>query len=141
MLPNDTSLSSGGASDGGTTPAPNDCPPEDPALRSALTALSFWGEGVTILLICVFGLAGNVAAIPVLLSRKMASTFNRLLVFLSVYDSAFLLCAAAESWRRYLAPACGAGDGAVADASLLLFVLFLYQVREEEFADEETRLP
>ncbi len=62
------------------TPSPEPCPEEDQSERAALAALSFWGEGVFMLLICSAGLAGNCAAVPVLLSRKMASTFNRLLV-------------------------------------------------------------
>lgn len=94
------------------------CPPDEwaPLLKS----LSFWGEGVLALLICVTGLVANAAAIPVLLSKKMASTFNRLLVFLTVFDSLFLLCVVSESVRKHLYSS---------PFQLALLVNFVYQLQ------------
>ncbi len=80
MLNATTAAAAGVDAGGEAAPTPPPCPPEDPFESAALSALSFWGEGVLMLLICAAGLAGNLAAVPVLLSRKMASTFNRLLV-------------------------------------------------------------
>jgi hypothetical protein len=38
------------------------------------------------------GLTGNFVAIPILLSKRLASSFNRILVCLAVFDNVFIIC-------------------------------------------------
>ncbi len=103
------------------TASKDDGCPSDSTLP-LLSAITFWGEGVTVLAISVVGLVCNAAAAPVLCSRKMASTFNRLLLFLTVFDSIFLVCCMAESVRKhfYKEPS---------DAYTYAFVYGLYQMQ------------
>ncbi len=63
---------------------------------------NFWSGGVTNALICLVGLAGNSLSIPVLCSRAMDSVFNRLLVFLAIFDNVYLLLSLADCFRRHL---------------------------------------
>ena len=50
------------------------------------------------------GLTGNFIAIPILLSKRMTSIFNRMLVFLSVFDNIFIACSLLESVRKNFGP-------------------------------------
>lgn len=49
---------------------------------------------------CV-GLAGNLIAMPILLSKRMKTVFNRLLVFLAIFDNVFICCSILEAIRKH----------------------------------------
>lgn len=82
--------------------------------------VSYWTEGILEIGLCFVGLVANCVAIPILCSKKMSSTFNRLLVFLSIFDNVFIFCCVLESVRKY--------HGSC-DAHLWLFVHVLYQAQ------------
>ena len=63
---------------------------------------NFWSGGVVNAIICLVGLAGNTISIPVLMSKAMDSVFNRLLVFLAIFDNLYLLLSLADCFRRHL---------------------------------------
>ena len=83
-------------------------------------ALSWWLEGIVELLICLTGLIVNCIAIPILCSKKMSSIFNRLLVFLTVFDNLFIVCCILESMRKYFGSS---------DWHQMVFIYFLYQLQ------------
>lgn len=57
---------------------------------------AFWLEGVGQIIIGVVGIVGNCMAVPVLVSKRLNSIFNRILVFLTVFDNAFIFCSIME---------------------------------------------
>ncbi len=64
------------------------------------TVLAWWLECVAELGIGLTGFLGNCLAIPLLLSKNLASTFNRLLVCLACFDNLFILSCVLEAIRR-----------------------------------------
>ena len=56
------------------------------------------------IIVGTMGLTGNFIAIPILLSKRMTSIFNRMLVFLSVFDNIFIACSLLESVRKNFGP-------------------------------------
>ena len=48
------------------------------------------------ILIGCTGFIGNCMAVPVLVSKKLNSIFNRILVFLAVFDNVYILCSVLE---------------------------------------------
>jgi hypothetical protein len=45
------------------------------------------------------GLTGNFVAIPILLSKRLSSIFNRILICLAVFDNVFIGCSLLEAIR------------------------------------------
>ena len=80
----------------------------------------WWMEGVIQIGVACLGLAGNSLAIPVLLSGKLNSIFNKILVFLAVFDNVFIVCSLLEAVRKNFR--------AIHDLHVYLFAYFLYQV-------------
>lgn len=85
-----------------------------------MSTISFWTEGIFEILICIVGLVGNCTTIPILLSAKMSSIFNRLLVFLTIFDNVFILCCILEAFRKYIYPT---------EVHQIIFIYFLFQVQ------------
>ena len=48
------------------------------------------------------GILGNSLSIPVLLSRAMDSVFNRLLVYLAVFDNVYVILSLCDCFRKHL---------------------------------------
>jgi hypothetical protein len=71
------------------------------------------------------GLAGNFIAIPILLSKRMASIFNRILVCLAAFDNVFIVCSILEAVRKNFGPLHEV-------AHVYAFAYFLYQVSDVE---------
>ena len=65
-----------------------------------ITQFSYWTEYVIQSVIGVAGIAANTVAIPVLCSREMNSIFNRLLMFLAIFDNFFIICQMLEAHRK-----------------------------------------
>ena len=82
----------------------------------------WWMEGVIQTGVACLGLAGNSLAIPVLLSGKLNSIFNKILVFLAVFDNVFIVCSLLEAVRKNFR--------AIHDMHVYLFAYFLYQVEQ-----------
>ena len=61
---------------------------------------SYWTENVIQSIIGVIGIASNTIAIPVLCSREMNTIFNRILLFLAIFDNCFIICQISEARRR-----------------------------------------
>ena len=61
---------------------------------------SYWTEYVIQSIIGVIGIASNTIAIPVLCSREMNTTFNRILTFLAIFDNFFIICQISEARRK-----------------------------------------
>ena len=61
--------------------------------------VSFWLNGISQIAISVVGILGNSLSIPVLCSKQMDSVFNKLLVFLAVFDNIHLLFTIMDSCR------------------------------------------
>ena len=73
------------------------------------------------MIIGTVGLAGNFIAIPILLSKRMASIFNRILVCLAAFDNVFIVCSLLEAVRKNFGPLHEV-------AHVYAFAYFLYQV-------------
>ena len=70
------------------------------AAEEMYTHFSYWTEYVIQSIIGVAGIAANTVAIPVLCSREMNSIFNRLLMFLAIFDNFFIICQMLEAHRK-----------------------------------------
>ena len=66
--------------------------------------LAYSLDGVGQIIIGLVGILGNCLAIPVLLTKKLNSIFNRILVFLAVFDNIFIFCAVLEGIRKHFGP-------------------------------------
>ena len=73
---------------------------ESKAAEEMYTHFSYWTEYVIQSIIGVAGIAANTVAIPVLCSREMNSIFNRLLMFLAIFDNFFIICQMLEAHRK-----------------------------------------
>ena len=73
---------------------------EDKSSEEIYMVFSYWTENVIQTIIGVVGIASNSIAIPVLCSRKMSSIFNRLLMFLAIFDNFFIICQLLEARRK-----------------------------------------
>ena len=70
--------------------------------RQAIDALSWWLDVVAYLVMGLIGMMLNMIAMKILLSPIMWNNFfNRLLMFLSAFDSVFILCGLVELFRRW----------------------------------------
>lgn len=58
--------------------------------------LAYSLDGVGQIIIGLTGIIGNCMAIPVLMSKKLNSIFNRILVFLAIFDNIFIFCSVLE---------------------------------------------
>ena len=68
-----------------------------------LKTLQWWIDYIGILFIGIIGFLGNSLVIPILLSsEKLDSTFNKLLIWLSVYDNLFIFTIVSEAFRKYV---------------------------------------
>ncbi len=70
-------------------------------------------------------IAGNLLAIPILVSRKMSNVFNRTLAFLAFFDTAFIVLDVLESVRQYYED----NGGRVHDFHIRLFPHMLYPLQ------------
>lgn len=66
------------------------------------SGVNWWVSCFLVISISLIGIAGNCFAFPVLLSRAMSSVFNRLLVFLAVFDNVYLVCSLATAFKKYV---------------------------------------
>ena len=82
--------------------------------------LSFWIGGIFHLVISIIGFISNAISIPALKSKILfKSTFNRLLIILSVCDNIYLILAMLESIRQEI--------GSISlQLHIVIFVYFLY---------------
>ena len=83
--------------------------------------IGWWMDGVVQIIVACMGLAGNSLAVPVLLSKKLSSIFNKILVFLAVFDNIFIVCSLLEAIRKNFQP--------IHDLHVYLFAYFLYQLQ------------
>ena len=60
----------------------------------------WWTECIAQSIIGIAGIIANTVAIPILCSKKMYSIFNRLLVFLAIFDNVFIVCQLLEAKRK-----------------------------------------
>ena len=68
-----------------------------------LKTLQWWIDYVAILFVGIIGFLGNSLVIPILLSsEKLDSTFNKLLIWLSVYDNLFIFTIVSEAFRKFV---------------------------------------
>ncbi|TRY70052.1 hypothetical protein TCAL_04844 [Tigriopus californicus] len=67
------------------------------------TKVSWWWEGLLQSLVGTIGFLSNSLAIPILCSKDMNSIFNRLLVFLAVFDNLYIICSVLEGIRKHSA--------------------------------------
>ena len=63
--------------------------------------VSYWVNYVMQITVCAIGVFGNCLSIPVLCSKQMNSVFNRLLVFLAIFDNVHLVLTIVESCRQH----------------------------------------
>ena len=89
------------------------------------THFSWWTEYVIQSIIGVAGIAANTVAIPVLCSREMNSIFNRLLMFLAIFDNFFIICQMLEAKRKTTNTY---EDGEFNQVHEYVFGYFLYQL-------------
>ena len=90
-----------------------------------LVSLSPWIEGMAQTSVAAIGILANCIAIPVLCTKQMnSSIFNRLLVFLAIFDNIHLLLAIVDSIRLEFGSSLGTHE-----FHQLLFVYFLYPVQ------------
>ena len=75
--------------------------------------------------VACLGLAGNSLAIPVLMSSKLNSIFNKILVFLTVFDNIFISCSLVEAIRTNVIA------GGMGDVYIYLYAHFIFQVKFE----------
>ena len=75
---------------------------EDAGQWNLDTSVEWVFSCILVLTICVIGIAGNCFAFPILLSRAMSSVFNRLLVFLAVFDNIYLVCSLATAFKTHV---------------------------------------
>ena len=64
------------------------------------TQLSFWLEGVVLVIFSILGLLMNALCCCVLLSKNMRNTFNLLLIALALFDSGYLFGQILEAFRK-----------------------------------------
>lgn len=65
--------------------------------ESFLASIRFWGEGVALCAVGVFGLCGNILTIIVLRKAETNRHFNKLLMALAIVDSLLILSAIGET--------------------------------------------
>ena len=61
---------------------------------------AWWLEYVLQAVIGIAGIVANTVAIPVLCCKDMHSIFNRLLIFLAIFDNLFIICQILEAKRK-----------------------------------------
>ena len=49
----------------------------------------------------LLGFLANCLVIPVLCTKKMSNTFNRLLVMLAIFDNVYVMCSMLEAIRNH----------------------------------------
>ena len=83
--------------------------------------VAWWIDGVAQTVIACLGLAGNSLAIPVLMSNRLNSVFNKILLFLAIFDNIFIICSILEATRKNFQP--------INETHVYLFAYFLYQLQ------------
>ncbi len=63
------------------------------------SSVSWWFEGLLQSLVGAVGFLANALAVPILCSREMNSIFNKLLVFLAIFDNFYIVCSVLEGIR------------------------------------------
>ena len=58
-------------------------------------------EGLVLIIIGAIGILANCAAVPILLSRRLANVFNRTLAILAIWDTLYIVLDVLESIRQY----------------------------------------
>ena len=66
----------------------------------AYESICWWVENVAQGIIGIAGILANTVAIPVLCSKDMYGIFNRLLIFLAIFDNVFIICQILEAKRK-----------------------------------------
>ena len=77
----------------------SNCSIGDDGDEEFLKVFEFWLSGVAQVVVSAIGILGNCLSIPVLCSKQMNSVFNRLLVFLAVFDNIHLILTIFDSFR------------------------------------------
>lgn len=85
-----------------------------------LNTYNWWMECVVEIVIGLMGLIGNCIALPILHSKLMSSIFNKMLVFLTIFDNMFIICCVLEAIRKYIF---------TSNAQQLIFIYLLYQLQ------------
>ena len=63
--------------------------------------IAWWVEGFFLIFVGVVGILGNIASVPVLLSKEISNVFNRTLAILALVDTLFIVLDVLESIRQY----------------------------------------
>ena len=66
----------------------------------AYESICWWVENVAQSIIGIAGILANTLAFPVLCSKDMYGIFNRLLIFLAIFDNVFIICQILEAKRK-----------------------------------------
>ena len=72
----------------------------DLAAYVAYEHISWWMENVAQSIVGIAGIISNTIAVPVLCSKHMYGIFNRLLIFLAIFDNVFIMCQILEAKRK-----------------------------------------
>ena len=72
----------------------------DLAAYVAYENITWWMENVAQSIVGIAGIISNTIAIPVLCSKHMYGIFNRLLIFLAIFDNVFIMCQILEAKRK-----------------------------------------
>ncbi|TRY61496.1 hypothetical protein TCAL_05718 [Tigriopus californicus] len=99
------------------TNSTEDC---DDTVSDYLYLYTWWMECVGEIGIGLMGLIGNCIALPILYSKLVSSIFNKMLVFLTIFDNIFIICCVLESIRKYIF---------TSNAQQLIFIYLLYQLQ------------
>lgn len=84
------------SSENSTAAAPYPCDGATQEEMELYNQLAYSLDGVGQIIIGLTGIIGNCMAIPVLMSKKLNSIFNRILVFLAIFDNIFIFCSVLE---------------------------------------------
>ena len=77
-----------------------DCPDIKPGDTEWYESFNFWTEGILGCVISILGIFFNTMAITVLTDKDMVNSFNMMLTLLCGIDTAYLVCAILESFRK-----------------------------------------
>ena len=72
----------------------------DLAAYVAYENITWWMENVAQSIVGIAGIISNTIAIPVLCSKRLYGIFNRLLIFLAIFDNVFIMCQILEAKRK-----------------------------------------
>ena len=95
-----------------------DCPIYGNNSDYVIAQVTFWGEGVTLSAVALFGILGNLFSSIVLARQELRNSFNLLLIALAFFDTCYITGSLLETLRK--------GFDLATQTHLLLFPYLLY---------------